>query len=290
MALMYRIFLTIINIFFPPLTVLILAGPGYDCLINCIFFLLAVIPSHIHGFYLSCTYFHRRRKVAKGRWPGGPKFLIESPIILNGGASPAQAAALHRREFGIGGSGISSGSNGSDEYVDAEKVAASSSVRRRKSSRRAPAGGKGSRKRGNADVMRRESVEAARRRSSRPPSWDGRGGGPARRAGSQRASQRYSGAYPAPTNGYIAPGSGPPSRAGSQRAPATAGYVAPVQRAGSVNVNTWVPQRGGSVNAGARTGGYQAGWGSAPVSPVVSGYTAPLGRNASNHAGVNGVR
>jgi hypothetical protein len=34
-----------------------------DCLLNCCFFVLAVIPSHIHGFWISCTYFHRRSKV-----------------------------------------------------------------------------------------------------------------------------------------------------------------------------------------------------------------------------------
>ena len=49
MAIRYRLSLTLINIVFPPLAVLILAGPGYDCLISCVFFLLAVIPSHIHG-------------------------------------------------------------------------------------------------------------------------------------------------------------------------------------------------------------------------------------------------
>jgi len=62
-ALTYRIFLTCINIFFPPLAVAMLCGFEWDCMLNCCFFLLAVIPSHIHGFYISCTYFHRRRKV-----------------------------------------------------------------------------------------------------------------------------------------------------------------------------------------------------------------------------------
>lgn len=62
-GLMYRIVLTIINIFFPPLSVMMLCGVGFDLLINCCFFLLAVFPSHIHGFYISCTYFHRRSKV-----------------------------------------------------------------------------------------------------------------------------------------------------------------------------------------------------------------------------------
>lgn len=63
-GLAYRIVLTIINIFFPPLAVMMLTGAGYDTMVNCFLFLLAVIPSHIHGFYISCTYFHRRHKVS----------------------------------------------------------------------------------------------------------------------------------------------------------------------------------------------------------------------------------
>ena len=62
--LIYRLSIMCVNIIFPPLAVAIIAGPEYDCLMNCFLFLLAVIPAHIHGFYLSCTYFHRRRKVA----------------------------------------------------------------------------------------------------------------------------------------------------------------------------------------------------------------------------------
>ena len=48
-AILYRLSLFVINIFCPPLTILIIAGPGYDCILNCCLFLLAVIPSHIHG-------------------------------------------------------------------------------------------------------------------------------------------------------------------------------------------------------------------------------------------------
>ena len=62
-GLTYRIFITALNILFPPLAVMLIAGPEYDCLLNCALFLLAVIPSHIHGFYISCVYFHRRHKV-----------------------------------------------------------------------------------------------------------------------------------------------------------------------------------------------------------------------------------
>ena len=52
-----------INLLFPPAAVMIVAGPGMDTILNCLFFLLGVIPSHIHGFYITCTYFSRRRKV-----------------------------------------------------------------------------------------------------------------------------------------------------------------------------------------------------------------------------------
>lgn len=61
---MYRIFLTIVNIFFPPLSVMMLTGAGMDCLVNSLLFLCGVLPSHVHGFYISCTYFHRRHKVS----------------------------------------------------------------------------------------------------------------------------------------------------------------------------------------------------------------------------------
>lgn len=115
----YRIFLTCLNIFCPPAAVLLLCGPGWDCILNCAFFILAVIPSHIHGFYLSCVYFHRRAKVGrrfvttlfrgrfnkysqvrKGRYPGGPKTMIDSEYVLRGGASQAEVDRLWRKEFG----------------------------------------------------------------------------------------------------------------------------------------------------------------------------------------------
>lgn len=89
-----RLALTFINIFFPPLSVLILTGPYTDTLLNCIFFLLGVIPSHIHGFYISCTYFHRKNKVRKGKYPGGPKTLIYDRKVWNGGASERKVEEL----------------------------------------------------------------------------------------------------------------------------------------------------------------------------------------------------
>ncbi len=55
--------MTIINILMPPLAVLVLCGADWDFALNCVLFLLAVIPSHIHGFYITMTYFHRRHKV-----------------------------------------------------------------------------------------------------------------------------------------------------------------------------------------------------------------------------------
>ncbi|MCJ1306910.1 hypothetical protein MMC25_000554 [Agyrium rufum] len=91
---MQRIFLTLINIFFPPLTVCLLAGPSTDCLINCLLFIAGVIPSHVHGFYISCTYFHRRKKVRKGRWPGPWKSFIYSEKVQVGGATREQVKVL----------------------------------------------------------------------------------------------------------------------------------------------------------------------------------------------------
>jgi uncharacterized membrane protein YqaE (UPF0057 family) len=75
------------NILFPPLAVYMLCGAGQDLLFNSILFLLAVIPSHVHGFYLSFTYFNRKRKAKRGVYPGSPKHMIYSQKVQNGGAS-----------------------------------------------------------------------------------------------------------------------------------------------------------------------------------------------------------
>ncbi|KAK3115614.1 hypothetical protein LTR53_004872 [Teratosphaeriaceae sp. CCFEE 6253] len=138
-ALMYRAWITCINIFFPPLAVAMLCGWEWDCMLNCFFFLLAVIPSHVHGFYISCTYFHRRHKVKKGRWPGGPKSLIHSSNVINGGASDAEAARLWRKENGVDEkdgrrSRNSSMSRSGSQRTDMDQMAGSN-VRRRASSR-----------------------------------------------------------------------------------------------------------------------------------------------------------
>ncbi|PMD62824.1 uncharacterized protein K444DRAFT_485324, partial [Hyaloscypha bicolor E] len=69
----------------PPISVMLVAGPGMDCILNAIFFIAGVIPGHIHGFYITCTYFHRKRKVKKGRYPGGRKTFIFSEQVRNGG-------------------------------------------------------------------------------------------------------------------------------------------------------------------------------------------------------------
>jgi uncharacterized membrane protein YqaE (UPF0057 family) len=87
-----------VNMLFPPLAVYMLCGVGQDLFINSMLFLLAVIPSHFHGFYLSWTYFSRKRKVAKGRYPGGRKAIIHSEKVQNGGASPSEVKSLYRQK------------------------------------------------------------------------------------------------------------------------------------------------------------------------------------------------
>jgi hypothetical protein len=77
---------------------MILAGPGIDCLINTLLFIAGVIPGHAHGFYISCTYFSRKRKVRKGRYPGGPKTGIYSEEVWNGGASNQHVRELWEDE------------------------------------------------------------------------------------------------------------------------------------------------------------------------------------------------
>ncbi|KAF2215630.1 hypothetical protein CERZMDRAFT_3951, partial [Cercospora zeae-maydis SCOH1-5] len=77
--------LMFLNFFFPPLAVLIMCGAEMTFAVNALLWICAIIPSHVHGFYVSCVYFHRRRKVRNGRYPGGPKALIYSDHVLNGG-------------------------------------------------------------------------------------------------------------------------------------------------------------------------------------------------------------
>jgi Proteolipid membrane potential modulator len=65
-----------------------------DCILNTILFIAGVIPGHIHGFYITCTYFRRKRKVRKGRYPGGRKAGIFSDKVWNGGASNEEVRDL----------------------------------------------------------------------------------------------------------------------------------------------------------------------------------------------------
>lgn len=93
-----RLCLTLINVFFPPLSVLLLTGPYTDTLINCLLFIAGVIPSHIHGFYISCTYYHRKGKVRKGKYPGGQKAGIFDEKVWRGGASRERVEELREEE------------------------------------------------------------------------------------------------------------------------------------------------------------------------------------------------
>jgi hypothetical protein len=79
---------------------MILAGVGPDCLLNTLLFLAGVIPAHMHGFYISQTFYHRRRKVRKGRYPGGKKSFIFSERIWNGGATSEYVRELLLKEQG----------------------------------------------------------------------------------------------------------------------------------------------------------------------------------------------
>ena len=105
-----------LNVFFPPVSVLIMCGADMTFVVNVLLWLCAIIPSHVHGFYVSCVYFHRRRKVSrlrqsrallclqeqvrKGRYPGGPKALIYSDHVLNGGANQTLVDRLYWAEKG----------------------------------------------------------------------------------------------------------------------------------------------------------------------------------------------
>ncbi|EXJ76868.1 hypothetical protein A1O3_10513 [Capronia epimyces CBS 606.96] len=92
-----RFVIACLNILFPPLAVLLICGPNEDLLFNCLMFLLAVIPSHVHGFYISLTYFNRKRKVRNGMYPGKPKHLIWSDKVNNGGASRRETERLKQQ-------------------------------------------------------------------------------------------------------------------------------------------------------------------------------------------------
>lgn len=77
---------------------MLVAGVGMDALVNTLWFLCGVIPGHVHGFYVTWTYFSRKKKVRKGRYPGGPKPFIYSRRVINGDASDERVRQLWRAE------------------------------------------------------------------------------------------------------------------------------------------------------------------------------------------------
>lgn len=94
-----RLIISFCNVFFPPLAVALLTGwTSHETFLNSVLFLLAVIPSHIHGFYVGIVYFTRKRRVRQGKWPGLPqKAGIRSEKVLTGGAGWKGAEALKPR-------------------------------------------------------------------------------------------------------------------------------------------------------------------------------------------------
>jgi uncharacterized membrane protein YqaE (UPF0057 family) len=109
----------------PPIAVMMLTGLGHDTLVNSLLFLAGVLPSHVHGFYISCTYFHRRRKARKGRYPGGRKGMIASKNVLNGGL---RLAEVERRWLAENG--------GESEKLSRRRLSRASKRQSRRSSRR----------------------------------------------------------------------------------------------------------------------------------------------------------
>ena len=146
-----RSIITVFNIIFPPVAVMLLTGLNADVILNCCLFLLAVIPSHIHGFYISLTYFNRKRKVRKGKYPGAKRPMIYSERVQTGGAGYREVRRLKaEKEEGIdggklskrtsrmsSGSGNSSGSRiqqwddgMSEKYVDTDSLSRQNTRRR----------------------------------------------------------------------------------------------------------------------------------------------------------------
>ncbi|KAK5055276.1 hypothetical protein LTR84_013026 [Exophiala bonariae] len=89
-----RVIIALLNIFFPPLAVALLCGPNEDLVLNCVLFCLAVIPSHVHGFYISLTYFNRKRRARRGVYPGAKKSGIWSEKVNTGGIGRREAERL----------------------------------------------------------------------------------------------------------------------------------------------------------------------------------------------------
>lgn len=63
---LYRIYIMILNLIFPPVAVMLLTGIGSpETVLNTCLFLLAVIPSHVHGFIVSWNHFREKDKEEK---------------------------------------------------------------------------------------------------------------------------------------------------------------------------------------------------------------------------------
>lgn len=94
-----RLIITTCNIIFPPLAVALLTGfTSTDTFLNSCLFLLAVIPSHIHGFYIAIVYFTRKRRARRGRYPGkSHKAGIWSERVLTGGIGWKEADRLKNK-------------------------------------------------------------------------------------------------------------------------------------------------------------------------------------------------
>lgn len=120
-----RLIIMMCNIFFPPLAVLLITGLGADVLINCLLFLAAVIPSHVHGFYISWVYFGRKRRVRNGLYPGDKRAFIYSDRVNNGGAGRRELAKLK------GGDKLDDSEKDTEVEVDAARPALSRNVSQR---------------------------------------------------------------------------------------------------------------------------------------------------------------
>jgi uncharacterized membrane protein YqaE (UPF0057 family) len=84
----------LLNILFPPLAVFLLCGAGPDLLVNSLLFLCAVLPAHLHASYIIFTYFHRRKKVRKNRYPGSQPQFVYSEAVARGGADAREVRRL----------------------------------------------------------------------------------------------------------------------------------------------------------------------------------------------------
>jgi len=93
------VILVIVNLFFPPIPVFVLAGCGMDLLINILLTFLGYFPGILHGFYVIWVYYDRREQVALGQPAPNNAPGIYSEKVQTGGrhyarpAAPAPAAA-----------------------------------------------------------------------------------------------------------------------------------------------------------------------------------------------------